>query len=842
MQTVNRLIAQFVPEHYDISLILDRKARVFQGIVTIHGSVPVISDTIRLHAKGLSITSVTFDGKAASLTTDTNDELVIAHPDITVGKHIITIGFDGKITDSLYGLYPCYYQHKGQKKELLMTQLESHHAREVFPCVDEPEAKATFDVTLTTEKGITVLGNMPLKQQTEDTDRLVTAFERTPRMSTYLVAFVVGELHKKSALTKSGVAVNVWATPAQPASHLDYALDLGVRIIEFFDSYFETPYPLPKADLVAVPDFAAGAMENWGLITFREIALLTDPEKSAVASQQYVAIVIAHELSHQWFGNLVTMEWWDDLWLNESFASIMEYVAVDAIEPGWNIWNDFSTSESIHALRRDSIDGVQPVQVAVGHPDEINTLFDPSIVYAKGARLIRMLREYIGDDAFRQALTTYFKIHLYANTSADDLWKCMADASGKDIVGFMHAWLSQPGFPVLHVREKDGVVILSQERFFVGPHGEDQAFWPIPLGSTCSEMPKLFEDRELTTRRTHQTPLRFNVGDSAHYITHYEDHLLTRLIDQVRDGSLSNPVDRLQLLHEQVLLARGGIVSSAALIPLLSAYRDETSETVWDTIGLAISELKKFVESDTRAESQLKTFTRELARKQYERLGWTKLDDETESDTKLRSTIIGLMMYGEDQDVIKMALGHFDEKPVAEQDAELRELFIAAAVRHGNRQDLIPKLISEYRSTHSSELQLDIASGTTSARKSDDINLLINLLRDHISIRSQDLPRWFALLIKNRYARDAAWHWVRDEWTWIETTYKDGLSYDDFPRYAASALVTRTQLEEYRDFFAALESVPGLKRVIKMGVGEIEGRVGLIERDSEAVHSALRDL
>lgn len=842
MQTVNRLIAQFVPEHYDISLILDRKARVFQGIVTIHGSVPVISDTIRLHAKGLSITSVTFDGKAASLTTDTNDELVITHPDIAVGKHIITIGFDGKITDSLYGLYPCYYQHKGQKKELLMTQLESHHAREVFPCVDEPEAKATFDVTLTTEKGVTVLGNMPLKQQTEDTDRLVTAFERTPRMSTYLVAFVVGELHKKSALTKSGVAVNVWATPAQPTSHLDYALDLGVRIIEFFDSYFETPYPLPKADLVAVPDFAAGAMENWGLITFREIALLTDPEKSAVASRQYVAIVIAHELSHQWFGNLVTMEWWDDLWLNESFASIMEYVAVDAIEPSWNIWNDFSTSESIHALRRDSIDGVQPVQVAVGHPDEINTLFDPSIVYAKGARLIRMLREYIGDDAFRQALTTYFKIHPYANTSADDLWKCMADASGKDIVGFMHAWLSQPGFPVLHVREKNGVVTLSQERFFVGPHGEDQAFWPIPLSSTCSEMPKLFEDRELTTRRTHETPLRFNVGDSAHYITHYEDHLLMRLIDQVRDGSLSNPVDRLQLLHEQVLLARGGIVSSAALIPLLSAYRDETSETVWDTIGLAISELKKFVESDTRAESQLKTFTRELARKQYERLGWTKLDDETESDTKLRSTIIGLMMYGEDQDVIKTALGHFDEKPVAEQDAELRELFIAAAVRHGNRPDLIPKLISEYRSTHSSELQLDIASGTTSARKSDDINLLINLLRDHISIRSQDLPRWFALLIKNRYARDAAWHWVRDEWTWIETTYKDGLSYDDFPRYAASALVTRTQLEEYRDFFAALESVPGLKRVIKMGVGEIEGRVGLIERDSEAVRSALRDL
>ncbi|MEO7905130.1 MAG: M1 family metallopeptidase, partial [Candidatus Saccharimonadales bacterium] len=463
MQTVSRLIQQFIPEHYQLSVTLDRTGRTFDGIVAMMGATVEGSTTITVHAKELNISSVTLDGKAATWQAGVNDEVTITHPDIVAGDHIVVIAFDGTITDSMHGLYPCYYEDNGVKKELLATQFESHHAREVFPCIDEPEAKATFDVTLTTEQNVKVIGNMPVLSQKSDGDLLVTTFDTTPRMSTYLLAWVTGELHGKTAMTKNGVEVNVWATPAQTPASLDFALDIATRTIDFFDEYFDTPYPLPKSDHIALPDFSSGAMENWGLITYREVALIADPVTASISSRHYIAEVIAHELSHQWFGNLVTMKWWNSLWLNESFATLMAYIAVDALHPEWNVWLDFATMESIMALRRDAIDGVQSVQMDVHHPDEISTLFDGAIVYAKGARLLRMLQQYIGDDAFQAGLKTYFTKHEYGNTEGADLWKELGVASGKDIVQFMETWISQPGYPVLSVSKVGNRINLSQQ-------------------------------------------------------------------------------------------------------------------------------------------------------------------------------------------------------------------------------------------------------------------------------------------------------------------------------------------------------------------------------------------
>ena len=841
MQTVSRLVDQFVPEHYQLSLNLERQARTFDGIVTLEGASVLAADKISVHAKDLVIQSVTFDGKEAEFKQADNDELVITHPDIAEGKHIVVIAFNGTITDAMHGLYPCYFEHDGVKKELLATQFESHHAREVFPCIDEPAAKATFDVTLTTEDNVTVLGNMPVKVQNIENEKLVTSFETTPKMSTYLLAWVTGEMHRKTASTKSGVEVNIWATPAQPPESLDFALDIATRTIDFFDEYFDTPYPLPKSDHVALPDFSSGAMENWGLITYREIALLADPKTTSVSSKHYIATVIAHELSHQWFGNLVTMKWWNNLWLNESFATLMEYIAVDALEPSWNVWLDFATMESIMSLRRDSIDGVQAVQVDVNHPDEISTLFDGAIVYAKGARLLRMLQQYIGHEAFQTGLKAYFAKHAYGNTEGNDLWSALGKASGKDITAFMNTWISQSGYPVLNVTNKDGQVHLAQKQFFVGPHVPSDKLWPIPLNASSNEMPELLEAQETTITLRQPASVRFNVGNSAHFITHYDDTSLARLVADIKEGTMT-PVDRLQLLNEQTLLARGGEVSSAELILLLDAYRNEDTEAVWDIISLATGELKKFVENDDQSEKKLRRFAADLARNQYTRLGWTEKDGEPESDTKMRATIIGTMLYGEDAATIQTAINLYQNTPLDQLDAELRSLIIGAVVRHGNDENVIDTLLEEYKKTSSVDLKQDIVLGLTSTKNPLKIVQLLGLIKDEDIVRHQDVARWFVWLIRNRDGRKLAWQWIQDNWSWIKQTFGGDKSYDDFPRYAATSLVTNEQLEQYRTFFTPMLNEPALTRVITMGISEIEGRVELIERDAAAVRAALAKL
>lgn len=841
MQTVSRLIEQFIPEHYHLSVNMQRTDRTFDGIVTINGATVIDDHTITVHSKDLSIESVTLDGKAATFQQHDNDELIISRPDITRGRHIIVIGFNGVITDGMHGLYPCFYEVDESKKELLTTQFESHHAREVFPCIDEPEAKALFDVTLTTEQNVTVLGNMPVEKQTIEKDILVTTFQTSPRMSTYLLAWVTGELHRKTAVTKSGVEVNIWATPAQPESSLDFALDIATRTIDFFEVYFDTPYPLPKSDHVALPDFSSGAMENWGLVTYREIALLADPTTTGVSGKHYIATVIAHELSHQWFGNLVTMKWWNNLWLNESFATLMEYIAVDALHPEWNIWLDFSTSESISALRRDSIDGVQAVQVDVHHPDEISTLFDPSIVYAKGARLLRMLQQYIGDKDFQAGLKRYFVTHAYRNTEGEDLWQALATTSSKDVADFMNTWISQSGYPRVHVTQSEKNVTLSQQQFFVGPHGSSKKLWPIPLNASSSNAPAIFNTDKMSFTLADNTPLRLNIGDTAHFITHYDEIALESIVDQVRAGVL-NPLDRLQLLNEQTLLARSGEISSATLIPLLDAYKDETTEAVWDIIALAAGELRKFVEDDPIAETKLKDLSVTLAKPQYARLGWTAQPEESETDTKLRATIISLMIYGEDKDTIAKALELYHDTPLDKLDPELRSLIIACVVRHGNDDTIVTKLLEQYKTSQFADLQQDIAAALTSTRDKAVVIRLLDCIKDETVVRAQDVGHWFVWLIRNRYGRTLTWNWLRDNWSWIEKTFSSDKSYDSYPRFVASALVSQAQLDEYKVFFTPKQDIPALKRVISMGISEIEGRVALIERDKSAVCEALDKL
>ncbi|MFR2209681.1 MAG: M1 family aminopeptidase, partial [Streptococcus salivarius] len=598
--SVARFIESFIPENYNLFLDINRSEKTFTGNVAITGEA--LDNHISLHQKDLTISSVLLDNESLNFQMDdANEAFHIELPE--TGVLTLVIEFSGRITDNMTGIYPSYYTYNGEKKEIISTQFESHFAREAFPSVDEPEAKATFDFSLKfdAEEGDIALSNMPEINSHLREETGVWTFETTPRMSTYLLAFGFGALQGKTAKTQNGTEVGVFATVAQAENSVDFALDIAVRVIDFYEDYFQVKYPIPLSYHLALPDFSAGAMENWGLVTYREVYLLVD-ENSSAASRQQVALVVAHELAHQWFGNLVTMKWWDDLWLNESFANMMEYVSVDAIEPSWNIFEDFQTTGVPHALQRDATDGVQSVHMEVNHPDEINTLFDSAIVYAKGSRLMHMLRRWLGDEAFAKGLKAYFEKHQYNNTIGRDLWNALSDASGKDVSSFMDTWLEQPGYPVVSAEVVDDTLILSQKQFFIGEHEDKGRLWEIPLNTNWKGLPDTLSEERIEIPNYNQLvaenngALRLNTANTAHYITDYQGELLDHLLEEFAN---LDTVSKLQILQERRLLAESGRISYASLVALLDLVEKEESFLIAQAKSQILAGLKRFIDEDT---------------------------------------------------------------------------------------------------------------------------------------------------------------------------------------------------------------------------------------------------
>lgn len=852
-KSVTRLYQSFQPATYQLHIALDHKNMKFSGKVTISGrKTGRPSKRLTFHQKFLTVTSASMIVRDKKGTRDIVvsrinhhrgfDEVRLHSEEMLYpGEYTVTLEYTSTITTGMTGIYPCFFKNEDKEDALIATQFESHHAREAFPCIDEPEAKATFDLTLSSEKGMTVLGNTPIKTQEETNESVTTVFETTPRMSTYLLAFVVGHMHSKSTKTDRGTVVSIWATAAQPADSLDFALDVAKKCIEFFEAYFDVPYPLAKADHVALPDFSSGAMENWGLITYRERVLLAYPGETSQSTREQIATVIAHETSHQWFGNLVTMKWWDDLWLNESFANMMEYECVDALFPEWHIWDTFIAAEGLSALRRDATPGVQSVKVAVNHPEEISTLFDPSIVYAKGGRLLYMLKNYIGEDAFRKGLSAYFTAHAYKNTEGTDLWKSLSVASGKDIAAFMDPWLERPGFPVVIVTQQNASLRISQQHFSDNPDAVDPARrWPVPLFAEPAQgaMPAILDEAMASYTVEDSVFVRINSGARGHYIVKYatQDHRKA-IVDTVASGGLDN-AERLMLLNDSSMLGRAGHQSYADTLELLEAYKDESSDPVWDIISLIIGETRRFIDLDEQLEDKIKAAIRTLIAKQYARLGWDEKQGESAADQKLRATIIGLGAYAEDPAITERALRAFDEykKDPSSVSSEIRAIVFGIPVKKDDT-DAFEYLLKLHDKTNNSELKADISAALTVTRSKDAAAQLLERLKDPNVVKPQDADRWLVYLMRNRYVRDTAWNWMETEWPWIEKTYSNDKSYDYMPRYAASVCNTEEWAQKYREFFEPKADQIVLKRNILIGIEEIQNRISWLKRDLEVVRN-----
>ena len=842
--SVNRLVEKIKPEHYELKLdLMQAKNREFNGIVDIFGEINDEKE-IALHSKDLEIKKIIFANDIKlNFSKVENDEILVNIEKLNFKKGDkiqLKIEFSGKITDAMHGLYLCYYKENGEEKELFATQFESHHAREVFPCVDEPEAKATFSLEIRALSDLEILSNTEIIEKNENGNIQQVRFAKTPKMSTYLLAFVLGDFQRVSKKTKSGVEVSVLATKAQKSELMEFPLSFAVRVLEFYEDFFGQKFPLSKCDHIALPDFSSGAMENWGLITYRETALLAG-KNSSISSKKYVALVIAHETSHQWFGNLVTMKWWDELWLNESFATMMEYLATDALEPKWRIWEEFAVNEAVLSLRRDAIDGVQAVHVLVHHPDEISTIFDGAIVYAKGARLMNMLRKYVGNDAFQKGLQRYFDKFKYQNTIGENLWDCLSEASGKNVADFMNPWLFKSGYPSVLAEEDGEELKLSQKQFFIGEGKDSGRIWPILLGSNQNNLPEIMDSKDLTCKKSPDF-VQLNRGNVAHFITNYSQNLFENLLEKVRNGDLDT-ISRLQILQERSLLSRGGEIPSVELLRTLQSYDKETSLTVWDMISLLIGELKIFIDEDSESSKKMKKFVGNLAQNEFEKLGFIKKTGEDEEDTQKRSSILAHMIYAENEKAISGALDIFKNSQNMEDiDSEIRSLILTAKIRFEESPELVQRMLENYKNTSNVDYRDDIMVALTSTKNIRTGKLLLEKMLENDIIRTQDILSWYVHLLRNLKTRELAWEWLRENWKLIEEKFDGDKSYNDFPRYSGAILRTEKQLQEFKEFFDPLKNDPSLTRAIEMGEREIAGRIALIKRDKAAIDKFLQNI
>ena len=779
---MERFLKYFVPEKYELNLDIDKHKKTIGGTVKVAGEV--LNEVVKFHAVELEITDVLIDDKKAKFKADGK---VLSIFEVELGKAEITIFYEGKLNENMQGAYLSTYDYNGAKEIIVATQFESHYTREAFPCIDEPAAKAEFDVKITTP----------------DKDDLVLINTPSPRMSTYLLAWVIGKFHGKTITNKHGVEITTYAALNQDINSVDFANEVAARSLEFYDDNFGVKYPLDKCIQVALPDFEAGAMENWGLVTYRESMLLAGKD-ATLGTRKSVALTVAHELSHQWFGDLVTMQWWDDLWLNESFASVMEYYAVDSIHPEYKIWEGFFTGDALAALKRDCISGVQSVHQDVNDPEEIATLFDPAIVYAKGARLMLMVIRLMGWEEFCKGVRDYFEKYKYKNTVGDNLWDALNKYADFDVKKMMHGFIDKPGYPVISDDGAGDFKKFTQKRFLLDGKMEDSS-WLLP---------EITEDM------------------SGHYILNLSDsEFETRLAKFDKLGL----EEKLRLLIDRDLLAKTDLASSASLMPLVWKFRNEESAAVWSIILSIVSGLKIFFEYGSKEEKEYKEFVKELVAPGLSKVGLVMRDGDDENTLRLRSILVALDFYAENIENLKKLAALYDanyEKLNPEDRADILDAKLYL------EPEFLDEYLGAYKKTADPEIKFDILMAMTLMRDKKALSKVMELLNRPEIVKPQDQFYLYLYLFRNPEVRDEVFEWLTKNWDFVKKMSGDK-SLDNYPRYMAGSIKTKEEFQKYLDFYEPLSDVPALARAIEMGKNEITARLELIKKDQTKVFEVL---
>ncbi|XP_005990128.1 puromycin-sensitive aminopeptidase [Latimeria chalumnae] len=862
-----RLPTDVSPINYGLCLKPDLIDFTFEGNLEVAVQVRQSTNLIVMNCADIDIITASYvpegdeEINATGFNYQNEDEKVtLSFPStLQKGTGTLKVDFVGELNDKMKGFYRSKYTApSGEVRCAAVTQFEATDARRAFPCWDEPAIKATFDITLIVPKDRVALSNMNVvdrKPYAGDKNLVEVKFARTPVMSTYLVAFIVGEYDFVEARSADGVQVRVY-TPVGKAEQGRFALEVAVKTLPFYKDYFNVPYPLPKIDLIAIADFAAGAMENWGLVTYRETALLIDPKNSCCSSRQWVALVVGHELAHQWFGNLVTMEWWTHLWLNEGFASWIEYLCVDHCFPEYDIWTQFVSADYTRAQELDALDNSHPIEVSVGHPSEVDEIFD-AISYSKGASVIRMLHNYIGDEDFRKGMNLYLMKFQHKNAKTEDLWQNLEEASGKPIAAVMNSWTKQMGFPLVYVeavqKGQDRLLKLSQKKFcasgpFKTTRGSDCPYWMVPISVCTAEDPTCAKTRLLMDKPNmellikdimpHQW-VKLNPGTVGFYRIQYSPPMLESLLPGIRDLSLL-PVDRLGLQNDLFSLARAGIISTVEVLKVMEAFVNEPNYTVWSDLSCNLGVLSSLL---AQAEHQdgIQEFIKDLFEPISLKLGWDPKPGEGHLDALLRGLVLGKLGKAGHKPTIEEARRRFREHVEGRQTlpADLRSPVYVTVLKHGDVGTLDTMLkLHKQADMQEEKNRIERVLGAISAS-----DLILRVLAFSLSeeVRPQDTVSVIGGVAGgSANGRRAAWKFVKDNWEELFNRYQGGFLISRLIKLTVDGFAGDKIASDVKVFFES-HPAPAAERTIQQCCENILLNATWLKRDVDEITQYLME-
>jgi puromycin-sensitive aminopeptidase len=764
----HRLPRTVIPSRYTLALQPDLVGARFEGDVIIDVEVLDPVEHLVLNAIELEVASVRVDGAEASFTLDADTERLVIDAAREPGTATIEITFSGVLNDKLHGFYRSTYQNSDGVEQVIATsQMQTTDCRRAFPCFDEPDFKAIFDVTLIVDPAHLALSNGAEAERTampadaQGNNRVAVRFEPTMPMSTYLVAFVVGplEISEPVLVPRRGggdIALRVAHVPGK--RHLtSFGLDIGAFSLEWYQDFYELAYPTDKCDMVALPDFAAGAMENLGLITYRENLLLADPATATQIELQTLADVVAHEIAHMWFGDLVTMKWWNGIWLNEAFATFMEIACCDAYRPEWLRWTTFCLERSM-AFEIDSLSTTRSVEFPVEAPKECAGMFDV-LTYQKGGSLLRMLEQFLGTDAFRRGISLYLAKHAHANTETSDLWDAIEDANpATPVRKMMDSWIWQPGFPLVSARLDDSTLVLSQQRYAFGDT-DDPTLFVVPVHVRIDGV----ESKVLLDGFEARVPLPsadatavVNAGGHGFMRVAYDATLRSRLVGE----ELANLtiIDRYNLVDDAWNEVVAGRLAALDFLTFVEGFGHERDLAVWQVIANGLRGVGRLVDGD--AHTAYRSRVADLVRPALSDLGWAPHPGEHGLTAKLRGQLVSLLaVLGGDTDAQQRCRAIMDQ-PNA--DPELLATATGAVASVGTDDDY-ERYLAAYRSAGTPQEQLRFMYALSEFPQQSQIARTVDFAFSG-EVKSAHAPFLLNRCLANRWHGAFAWEQLRRRW------------------------------------------------------------------------------